>query len=103
MVCSNPWFQQNSILQPTLQATSAALLSARWIPITYRFASEPLHVQTPKHTGQLQPTELDPAGGDKAVAGGSDFLAARTGFQLGSDSLVLAGLSLSSSCVYSLT
>lgn len=75
MMCSNPWFQQNSILQAPLQVPSAAFLCSQ--PTGFQSYTDlplgPLHLQTPNQMGKLQPTGVDPTGEDKRVAG-SDFL-----------------------------
>ena len=76
MICSNPWFQQNSILQAPLQVPSAAFLCSQ--PTGFQSYTDlpvgPLHLQTPNQMGKLQPTGLDPNGEDKRVAVCSDFL-----------------------------
>lgn len=84
MVCLPHWLQLNWILQapvgclapsPATSICCLSLPSAHWVPDT-DLPLGSLHVQTPNQMGELQPTELDPTGEDRAVAGGSDFLEA---------------------------
>lgn len=112
MVGSNPWFQQNSILEAPAgclplpsQAPSPAFLCSQptGVQSFIDLPLGPLHAGTPNLMGNLQPTECDPAGKDKAVAatpcdtGCSEFVQA--GHSLVLTSLALVRLSLFPYCV----
>lgn len=76
MVCSDPWFQQNSILQAPLQVPSVTFLCCQ--PAGFQSNTDlplgPLDVQAPNQVGNLNLLNLTQL--DKAVAGCSDFLEA---------------------------
>lgn len=76
MVCSDPWFEQNSILQAPLQVPYATFLCCQ--PAGFQSNTDlplgPLDAQAPNQMGNLNLLNLTQL--DKAVAGCSNFLEA---------------------------